>query len=121
MCKVKKMNVYGRDVNVAEIKQKYINNIVEAAQKCDLIDRVILFGSSTQERCTDASDIDLAVFGEQPPSRVLTSKKYEQFVRQLYSYDSHSQAYDILYFKRGTKQNSLIMNEINKGEVLYAR
>ena len=68
MCKVKKMNVYGRDVNVAEIKQKYINNIVEAAQKCDLIDRVILFGSSTQERCTDASDIDLAVFGEQQRS-----------------------------------------------------
>ena len=119
MCRVVPMNVGSHDIHVAEIKQKYIMNIIDAASKCDLIDRVVLFGSSLQERCKENSDIDIAVFGKQPRARALSSPKYERFARQLYTFDDHAQAYDILYFRSNSADSSPILNEISKGEVLY--
>ncbi len=53
MCKVVVMNVDNCKIRVADIKQKYMNNIIDAAKKCDLIDKVILFGSSIENRCTE--------------------------------------------------------------------
>ena len=121
MCKVLPMNIGTRQIRVAEIKQKYIRNIIDAASQCDLIDRVVLFGSSLDERCRDNSDIDIAVFGNLNPSKALSSKKYECFARQLYSFRDHEQAYDILYFKTGANNGGQIMQDIERGELLYAR
>ena len=121
MCKVSSMSVRNRTFRVADIKQKYMHNIVDVADKCDIIQRVVLFGSNIEERCKETSDIDLAVFGTQVPSRALTSKKYERFARQLYSFDNHEQAYDILYFKTGATSKSSIMDDINRGEIVYER
>lgn len=121
MCTIKTMNIRNRTFKVADIKQKYMNNIVEAASDCDLIDRVVLFGSSIDERCKESSDIDLAIFGKQIPSRALSSKKYERFVRRLYSFDNHAQAYDLLYFRTGAINKSRIMDDIDKGEIVYER
>lgn len=121
MCKVLPMDIGSRQICVAEIKQKYIRNIIDAARECDLIDRVVLFGSSLQERYRDTSDIDIAVFGNQPRSRALTSRKYERFARRMYSFDNHAQAYDILYFRSGSGDSSPILHEISRGEELYAR
>ena len=121
MCKVLPMDIGTRQICVAEVKQKYIPNIIDAARRCDLIDRVVLFGSSLQERCRDTSDIDIAVFGNLPRSRALTSKKYERFARQLYSFDDHAQAYDILYFRSGADDSNPILHEISRGEELYVR
>ncbi|MBQ8919742.1 MAG: nucleotidyltransferase domain-containing protein [Acidaminococcaceae bacterium] len=118
---LKTIQIGNRTIRVAEIKQKYIENVIDAARKCSLIDRVILFGSSIEERCSESSDIDIAVFGTQPSYRALSSKKYERFARQLYAFDDYAQSYDILYFKTGTKINSPIMADINRGEVLYER
>lgn len=121
MCKMTEVVVKDRKIRVADLKEKYIANIVDAADKCDLIDRVILFGSSIEERCHKDSDIDLAVFGNEPEMKALTSKKYERFARQLYGFDDHNQAYDLLYYKTGTPCNDAIMNDINQGELLYVR
>ena len=121
MCEVSGMQLDGRMIRVADIKKKYIPNIIDAAGRCDMIDRVILFGSATGERCREDSDIDLAVFGNRPPSRALTSKKYERFARQLYAYDQNAQGYDILYFESGKENRNPIMRDIEQGEVLYAR
>ena len=121
MCRVLPMNIGTRQIHVAEIKQKYIQNIIDAAHQCDLIDRVVLFGSSLEERCREASDIDIAVFGNLPRSRALTSKKYERFARRLYAFDNYSQAYDILYFRNNSDDSNPILHEISKGEELYAR
>lgn len=115
------MNVGTRQIGVAEIKQKYIRNIIDAASQCDLIDRVVLFGSSLEKYCRDTSDIDIAVFGNQPRYRALTSKKYERFARQLYAFDDYAQAYDILYFQSGSGKSNLILHEISREEELYAR
>ena len=121
MCRVTPMDIGSRQIRVAEIKQKYIRNIIDAARECDLIDRVVLFGSSLQECCRENSDIDIAVFGNQPRSRALTSKKYERFARQLYAFDNHAQVYDILYFRSHSGDTSPILQEISRGEELYAR
>ena len=121
MCKVISVTVKDRTFNVADIKQKYMENIIDAAEKCDFIERVVLFGSSIEKRCKKTSDIDIAVFGKHSRSRALKSKKYEKFARQLYSFDDHNQAYDILYFQEGRNNTDLIFEGINKGEILYER
>lgn len=121
MCTVKKMRIGNRTFKVADIKQKYMKNIVDAAANCDFIERIVLFGSCIEERCQESSDIDLAIFGTQVPSRALQSKKYERFARQLYLFDNNSQAYDLLYFKTGVEKKSRIMEDIEKGEIVYER
>ena len=121
MCKVVSVTIGKNTFKVADIKKKYMSNIIDAAEKCDFIDRVVLFGSSIEKHCKEKSDIDIAVFGKHPRSRALSSKKYERFARQLYSFDEHNQSYDILYFKTGTGEKSIILDNINKGEVLYER
>lgn len=121
MCKVITITVGDKTVNVAEIKTKYIQNIADAAADCDLIDKIILFGSSLSGSCKENSDIDLAVFGNQAKGRALTSTGYRKFLDRLSSYDDYNQTYDVLYFKTGGNHKSFIMNDIEKGEVLYAR
>lgn len=51
MCTVKTITVGDKTVRVADIKTKYIQNIVDAAADCDLIDKIILFGSSLNRTC----------------------------------------------------------------------
>lgn len=75
MCKVITVKAGNKTVRIADIKRKYISNIVDAAKKCDFIDRIVLFGSSIEKHCKKTSDIDIAVFGKHAPSRALSSKK----------------------------------------------
>ena len=121
MCKVTDYHIDGRTIRMAEIKQKYIGNIIDAAQKCDYIDRIILFGSALEERCREESDIDLAVFGNQPSGKCLTSEKYRRFARQLSTFDDFKQNYDLLYFKTGKNYKDMIMKDIMEGETLYEK
>ncbi|WP_026529206.1 nucleotidyltransferase domain-containing protein [Butyrivibrio sp. VCD2006] len=121
MCKVVDVKVGNRHVRVADIKKKYLNNIVTSAEACDYIDRIVLFGSCIEDRCTDESDIDLAVFGNQSKSKALQSKQFIEFANKLSSFDDFLQTYDILYFKEGKADDSAILEEISKGEVLYVR
>ncbi|MBE5859453.1 MAG: nucleotidyltransferase domain-containing protein [Butyrivibrio sp.] len=121
MCQVKEMRIDNRIIHVADIKQKYISNIIDAAKKCTFIDRIILFGSSIEDRCTDDSDIDLAIFGNQTKYKCLNSKEYRRFAEELYSFDDFNQSYDLLYFKTGNDYSGILINDINNGEVLYDR
>ena len=121
VCRVTRIDLGGREIHMAEIKQRYIPNIIDAARKCDYIDRVVLFGSSLEEHCREQSDIDLAVFGNQPKGKCLTSRKYKDFYDQLIWFDDLNQAYDVLYYRSGKKDTSPIMREIDRGEVLYDR
>lgn len=121
MCKVIETTVDNRKIRVAEIKEKYMQNIADAAKECDYIDKVVLFGSSLESRCKEDSDIDLAVFGNVCTSRCFKSMKYRRFVRRLSMFDNLLQRYDILYFKTGSKDRSPILKDIDKGEVVYER
>ena len=121
MCKIINIKIGNRIIKVADIKEKYIYNIADAAKKCRYIDRIVLFGSSTMERCKESSDIDIAVFGSASKGKALTSKSYRYFAGQLYEFDDYNQSYDILYFKSGKAYNESIMSDIENGEVIYVR
>ncbi len=121
MCRVKTTTIQDTTFNVAEIKEKYIRNVIDAASRCDLIDRIVLFGSSTGSKCKDDSDIDLAIFGSETEYKALRSKKYDRFTSQIYSFDDSGQSYDLLYFVTGKQYKGLIMNDIENGELIYAR
>ena len=120
MCKIVSFNVGGRTIKAADIKKDYIVNAANIAKDCAAIDKVILFGSSASENCTDRSDIDLAVFGTLSESTMLRSKSYKNFVRELFKYD-FNQNYDVLYFDSTKANNSPILEDINNGVVLYEK
>lgn len=120
MCQVKELKIDNQIVNIADIKHKYVRNIVDAAKKCDLIDKVIVFGSSLEERCTVSSDIDLAVFGSKTKYKTYHSKSYDDFLKQIYEYDL-DQDYDVLYFKTGENSSQQIFRNILNGATIYAK
>ena len=59
MCQLVSLDVNGKTINVASLKIEYIKNIIDNISRCNLIDKVVLFGSSLEERCTENSDIDI--------------------------------------------------------------
>lgn len=118
-CIMTKVRAGQREVNVAEIKSKYIANIVDAAAKSKGIEKVILFGSSVNGNCTEESDMDLAVFGSLSKTKYLTSGDFKRFYDQLILFDDFRQTYDVLYFNSKAVHDSPIMRQIQEGEVLY--
>lgn len=106
--------------SVAEIKLNHILNISEQAEKCPGINRVMLFGSALEERCTQGSDIDIAVFGNRPKGQFLRSREFRDFRKRLFGYDLN-QDYDVLYFEDGKHYEDRILNDINRGIELYRR
>ena len=107
---------------VADIKKKYIANITEQAKQCSNISRIVLFGSALETRCTERSDIDIAVFGKKKQNEYLRSKEFKNFQRQLFSFgNDFSQDYDILYFCESKNYTDAILEDVNKGVVIYRR
>lgn len=119
MCKLIKL---ANGQFVADIKHKYIENIIEQAAKCKSINRIMLFGSALEERCKDTSDIDIAVFGNTSKSKCYKSKEYKDFVRSILLYgNDFLQNYDILYFRDGEKYDDVIIKDIENGAEIYRR
>ncbi len=120
MCQLINISLGDRNVSVASIKSEYIKNIADCASRCGLIDKVVLFGSALEERCTDESDIDIAVFGKESKNKVLKSRYYRDYVNSVVSFGS-IQDYDILYFDTNKSYASDIMKNIEAGAVIYER
>lgn len=119
MCKLKKLS---NGKSVAEIKYSFIENIIAQAEKCKNISRIMLFGSAVEERCSDRSDIDIAVFGTQKKNKYLRSKEFKDFQRSLFMYgDAFSQDYDILYFCDGVEYTDAIVADIENGAEIFRR
>ena len=92
----------------------------EVAERTSNICRIMLFGSSIEARCTDNSDIDIAVFGNKDKGRYIDSKEFRDFKSAIFRFD-WNQDYDVLYFVDGIEYNAAIMNDINKGVEIYRR
>jgi predicted nucleotidyltransferase len=105
---------------VAEIKLPHIENISEQAKKTENIRRIVLFGSSLEERCTDRSDIDIAVFGTKSKGSYIDSREFKLFKKGLFQFD-WDQDYDVLYFSENRKNTGDIMTDISKGVEIYRR
>lgn len=107
-----------KDIMVSELKRDCILNIIEEAKKYSKITKIILFGSSLEERCTERSDIDIAVFTSLYRSELFRRAWYGNFTSDIYTYNMN-QHYDILPFKEGYNDDSLIMENIYNGSVIY--
>ena len=109
-----------KNKKIADIKLHHINNIVEQAQKAPNISRIVLFGSSLEERCTAKSDIDIAVFGVKSKSRYIDSGEFRRFKKNVFSFD-WNQDYDVLYFAENYVCEDPIMKDINSGVEIYRK
>lgn len=110
-------------IYVADIKKDYIENIIIQAKQCKHISRVVLFGSSLEERCSDDSDIDIAVFGDISKCKIYNLKSYDEFYNNVVSFNQVNsfQDYDILYFDDRQNNESEIMDNIKNGKVIYIK
>lgn len=120
MCRLVGIEIGGREVKVAEVKKESIENIIHSACLCNQIEKIVLFGSSLEERCTESSDVDIAVFGRYPKSRMFRLKSYQDFIKAVVTFGKW-QDYDVLYFDASRENTDNIIREINKGEILYER
>lgn len=127
MCKLISIQTnHNTSVEIADIKKKYIENIIDKAPICNKISAIILFGSSLEERCTDESDIDIAIISDYTIGRLCKIKSFNTFTEILYKFDLN-QDYDILYFKsleeiQQNKTNAPICKELKqKGKIIYRR
>ena len=99
MCRlVSIMSNDGQCIEVADIKKNYIEKIISSASKCKHIDAIILFGSALEERCTEKSDIDIAIISKYTVDKLSGIKSYSKFVSEIYE-SNLFQEYDIVYFK----------------------
>lgn len=125
MCKLVKIrNSLGEEIEVAEMKADTIRQIIKIAKICDKIDYIYLFGSSVEERCTDESDIDLAIISSVTASKLFSRSSYRRFKERLYAIDT-DQEYDRLQFSslkamRNSKE-PVCQDIISKGQLLYQR
>jgi len=115
-----RMVSYDGKTDVAEIKLPHIKNVVDQASRANNISRIMLFGSALEERCTDRSDIDLAVFGSLPKAQYLRSKEFREFQDRVFLFDL-GQDYDILYFSDKKKNTDSILRDISRGAEIYRR
>lgn len=123
MCRLEALST-DKQIQVADIKKPIIENIVIIASICKEIDYVILFGSSLEDKCTEQSDIDLAIISNVTRSKFLRSNSYDRFTTALYNIDDE-QTYDILQFNSMEdleRRDSLVCKDIvNKGKIIYRR
>lgn len=114
----------GSRINVADIKADVIKQIIKIAHDCNKIDYIYIFGSSLEERCTDKSDIDIAIISNVTRSRLFRTKEYDEFKDKLYKIDL-KQDYDILQFnslEQLKKSKDIVCKDIlNRGELIYSR
>lgn len=117
MCKLVQ---FDKDKYVADIKLRHIHNIAEQAKKAGNIERIMLFGSATEERCTEMSDIDIAVFGKKTKGSYIDSGEFKAFKNAVFQYD-WNQDYDMLYFQENSQRNDTIMTDITRGVEIFRR
>lgn len=127
MCKLVGVNTFdGNKVNVASVKKDAIMNMILAASLCPNIDAIVLFGSSLEERCTDESDIDIAIISDKTVSGLSKMKSFKKFMEKVYLFDMR-QEYDRLYFKsieeiEHKADEQQICKEIaSKGKIIYRK
>lgn len=114
----------GENIEVADIKAGIIQKILKIAPVCSKIDYIYIFGSSVEERCTENSDIDIAIVSSVIRSKLFKSKDYKDFTNRLYNIDLE-QDYDILQFNSIQKikeSTDAVCNDIlTRGKMIYKR
>lgn len=109
----------GTEVLVADIKLDFIRGLVESAKNVSSIEKVVLFGSSLRTDCREDSDVDFAVYVNEDENSWLLGKDSELFVNGLSNSVDYFQDYDMVYRDTSKNYNSLLNDEIVRGDVIY--
>ncbi len=127
MCKLVSLNTnYGAEIQVADIKKTFIDNIIELAPLCKQISEIILFGSALEEKCTDKSDIDIAIISNLTINALCKNKGFSKFIEAVYNIDL-SQDYDRVYFtsieeiEKKQEVAPICKELLQKGKIIYRR
>ena len=128
MCKmIKVITNLGTQVSISEYKQKQVEEMIQKAPSCQLIDQIVLFGSVLREDCKDESDIDVVIISKVSVSKLSQSKRYRAYWEKIYKLDDFKTDFDILYFNTyddivKQKDEALICKEIlEKGQTIYKK
>lgn len=108
------------NIYVSELKLKYVEYIISICKNFDFIDKVILFGSTLEERCKESSDIDIIIIGTKTKSKCLDSSSFRGFKKLLFEFD-FSQEYDILYTNSLSKFSIELQDNLKRGVVIYEK
>lgn len=128
MCRMASVKTnFNTEIQVADIKKEVIENIIEAANVCNKICQIILFGSVIESRCQEDSDIDMLVVSDMARSKLYKDKGYQEFLKRLHKKDGYEQVYDVIcvhgveeiYQKRDSV--GLFRDVIECGKTLYRR
>jgi predicted nucleotidyltransferase len=90
------------------------NKIVDSLKGQKEIERIIIFGSFNKS--DSPNDLDIAVVQNSTENYLTLALKYRKLLRNI----SKEIAVDIFPII-GNKGNSFLMNEVESGEVIYAR
>ena len=119
------MTNYGDKILVDDKKKNIIQYLVDHASICDFIEQILLFGSSLEDRCSENSDIDLAIISKWPIQKISGNRKFDEFMERMYAYDNYRTDYDLLYFKsydeivKKSKEVPICRELVQKGKVIY--
>jgi len=115
----------GDIVRVSEYKKQQIEEIINKASDCTMIDQIILFGSSLNSDCKKNSDIDVVIISKASVSKLSQNKRYRAYWERIYKLDSFQTDYDVLYFtsyediERKKEQVPVCKEIIEKGKIIY--
>ena len=93
-----------------ELKTNIANSLLSSSE----IEKIIIFGSFLDSK--SPNDIDVAIFQNSSESYLSLALKYRRLIREI----SKTIPVDVIPIKSGASNNFLI-DEIEKGEVVYAR
>lgn len=106
------------NILVADIKKKCIIGVIKVAEKFPKVQRIVLFGSALEERCSDYSDIDLAVYVDCTLGKLFNSSWFSKFKKEIFLLDL-DQDYDFIPMAKKMSIGEEIKNNIESGRIIY--
>ena len=96
------------------LKQKIVNDIYNALSNNNIIEKVIIFGSSVNIRCNNKSDIDIALKIKEEHFNRENQNEISELIQEITEYNS-----DIIWLNTLDINSKLFDNIKMKGVVIY--
>jgi predicted nucleotidyltransferase len=95
------------------LKQRIINDLYNVIKNIELIEKVILFGSSINIRCNRKSDIDFAIKIKENYFNTSNKNKISEIIQEITNYNS-----DIIWLNNIDENSTLFFNINQLGVIL---
>lgn len=96
------------------LKQKIVNDIYNICKKSNIIEKVIIFGSSVNIRCNIKSDLDIAIKLKDEHFNRDNQNDISELIQEITEYNS-----DIVWLNTLDENSRLFDNIYKKGVIIY--